>query len=379
MKIIVAPDKFKGSLTSFEVCKAIGKGTKRADKSVKLLEFPMADGGDGFAAVMKHYHKTKTVNCDTVDPLGRNLTVSYEWNENEKTAIIEIAVASGLVLLIQEELNPMLTSTLGTGLMIKDAIGKGARKIILGLGGSATNDAGTGILSALGFQFADERDKLLQACGGNLVNMKKIIKPSLIPTIKFEIASDVQNTLYGPQGAAYVYAAQKGADEEQVKTLDKGLQNFAAIIKNETGKDISSIPGTGAAGGIAAGLLPFFNVEMKKGIEMIVDASKIKTDLTDADLLITGEGKIDEQSGEGKVVGYMAKLAGEYDIPCIAVCGILELKEAGIKTLGLQKAVAISNSSITKEEAMKNARELLAEKASEILNFFEIIKKGSSG
>jgi glycerate kinase len=378
MKIIVAPDKFKGSLTSFEVSKAISKGIKRADKSVKLFEFPMADGGDGFAAVMKHYYKTNTVNCDTVDPLGRKLAVSYEWNENEKTAIIEIAVASGLVLLKQEELNPMLTSTLGTGLIIKDAIGKGARKIILGLGGSATNDAGTGILSALGFQFADESDKLLQASGGNLLNMKKIMKPSFIPTIKFEIASDVQNTLYGPQGAAYVYAAQKGADEEQVKTLDKGLQNFAAIIKNETGKDISSIPGTGAAGGIAAGLLPFFNVEMKKGIEMIVDASKIKTDLTDADLLITGEGKIDEQSGEGKVVGYMAKLAGEYDIPCIAVCGILELKEAGIKTLGLQKAVAISNSSITKEEAMKNARELLTEKASELLNFFEKIKKESS-
>jgi glycerate kinase len=379
MKILIAPDKFKGSLTSFEVCNAISEGIKKFGRAMEVFEFPMADGGDGFAAVMKHYHKTNTVNCETVDPLGRKLAVSYEWNENEKTAIIEIAVASGLVLLKQEELNPMLTSTLGTGLIIKDAIGKGARKIILGLGGSATNDGGTGILSALGFQFSDERDNLLQACGGNLVNMKKIIKPSSIPAIKFEIASDVQNILYGPQGAAYVYAPQKGADEEQVKRLDKGLQNFAAIIKNETGNDISSTPGTGAAGGIAAGLIPFFNVEMKKGIEMIVDASKIKTALTDVDLLITGEGKIDEQSGEGKVVGYMANLAGEYNIPCIAVCGILELKNASIKTLGLQKAVAISNSSITKEEAMKNARELLAEKASEILNFFEIIKKGSSG
>ena len=375
MKIIVAPDKFKGSLTSFEVCNAISTGIKRADKSVELFEFPMADGGDGFAAVMKHYHKTDTVYCDTVDPLGRSLAVSYEWNENEKVAIIEMAVASGLVLLKQEELNPMLTSTLGTGLIIKNAIEKGANKIILGLGGSATNDGGTGILSALGFQFVDENNKLLQASGGNLLNMKKIIKPSFIPTIKFEIASDVQNILYGPQGAAYVYAAQKGAGEQQVKTLDKGLQNFAAIIKNETGKDISSIPGTGAAGGIAAGLLPFFNVEMKKGIEMIIDASKIKAGLTDADLLITGEGKIDEQSKEGKVVGYMAELAEEYDIPCIAVCGILELEETGIKTLGLQKAMAISNNSITKEEAMKNAHELLAGNASDILSFFEIIKK----
>jgi len=273
----------------------------------------------------------------------------------------------------------MLTSSLGTGLIIKNAIEKGANKIILGLGGSATNDGGTGILSALGFQFVDENNKLLQASGGNLLNMKKILKPSFIPTIKFEIASDVQNILFGPQGAAYVYAAQKGAGEEQLKKLDKGLQNFAAIIKNETGKDISSIPGTGAAGGIAAGLLPFFNVEMKKGIEMIIDASKIKIALADANLLITGEGKIDEQSREGKVVGYMAELAGEYDIPCIAVCGILELKETGIKTLGLQKAIAISNNSINKEESMKNARELLAGKASDILSFFEIIKKEPGG
>jgi len=375
MKIIVAPDKFKGSLTSFEVCNAISKGIRRADKSAKVFEFPMADGGDGFAAVMKHYHKTDTVYCDTVDPLGRSLAVSYEWNENEKVAIIEMAVASGLVLLKQEELNPMLTSTLGTGLIIKNAMEKGANKIIFGLGGSATNDAGTGILSALGFQFADENDKLLQACGGNLLNMKKIIKPLFIPTIKFEIASDVENILYGPQGAAYVYAPQKGAGEEQVKALDKGLQNFAAIIKKETGKDVSSIRGTGAAGGIAAGLLPFFNVEIKKGIEMIIDASKIKTELTDADLLITGEGKIDEQSKEGKVVGYMAELGREYDIPCIALCGILELEETGIKILGLQKAVAISNSSITREEAMKNGSKLLAGKASDILSSSEIIKK----
>jgi len=369
MKIIVAPDKFKGSLTSFEVCNAIRTGIKRSGKSIEVLEFPMADGGDGFAAVMKHYHKTDTVYCDTVDPLGRTVTASYEWNGKEKTAIIEMAVASGLVLLKQEELDPLLTSTFGTGLIIRNAIEKGAGKIILGLGGSATNDGGTGILSALGFGFADETGGFLQASGGNLLNIRKIIKPSFTPTIKFEIASDVHNVLYGPQGAAYVYAPQKGANEEQVKMLDKGLQNFAAIIKKETGKDISLIPGTGAAGGIAAGLLPFFDVEMKKGIEMIIDASKIKTTLTGASLLITGEGKIDKQSGEGKVVGYMAELAGEYNIPCIAVCGILELEETDIKTLGLQKALAISNSSITKEEAMKNAGELLAGKAFDIPGF----------
>ncbi len=379
MKIIVAPDKFKGSLTSFEVCNAISTGLKRAGRSIEVAEFPMADGGDGFATVMKHYLKTDTVYCDAVDPLGRNLAVSYEWNARERVAIIEMAVASGLVLLKQDELDPILASTLGTGLVIKNAIDKGANKIILGLGGSATNDGGTGILSALGFQFVNENGEILHASGEHLLSIKKIIKPSFIPNIKFEIASDVQNTLYGPQGAAYVYAPQKGASEEQVKYLDKGLRNFAAVIKKETGKDISAIPGTGAAGGIAAGLLPFFDVEMKKGIEMIIDASRIKASLMSAGLLITGEGKIDKQSGEGKVVGCMAALAGEHNIPCIAICGILELEEAGIKTLGLQKAMAISNNSITKEEAMKNAGGLLAEKASDILSFLSKNKKESGG
>ena len=373
MKIIVAPDKFKGSLNSFEVCNAITTGIKRSGKSIEVLEFPMADGGDGFAIVMKHYLGTNTVYCDAVDPLGRSLAASYQWHEKEKVAIIEMAVASGLVLLKQEELDPMLTSTSGTGLIIKNAIERGAGKIILGLGGSATNDAGTGILSALGFQFVDANDKFLQASGGNLLNIRKIIRPSFTPRVKFEIASDVQNILYGPKGAAYVYAPQKGAGKEQVLMLDKGLQNFAAIIKRETGKDISAIPGTGAAGGIAAGLLPFFNVEMKKGIELIIDVSKIREALENADLVITGEGRIDEQSGEGKVVGYMAKLAGEYNISCIAICGILELGEVGIKTLGLQKAIPIiSNDSLSKEMAMKNARELLTEKTFEMLTALKL-------
>jgi glycerate 2-kinase len=369
MKIIIAPDKFKGSLTSFEVCNTISTGIKKIGESTEVFEFPMADGGDGFAAIMKHYLNTDTVYCDTVDPLGRNITASWQWNEKDRIAIIEMAVASGLVLLNGQERNPLLTSTLGTGLLIKDAIEKGAVKIILGLGGSATNDAGTGILTALGFQFVNEKDDLLQASGENLLKIKKIIGPSFIPTIKFEIACDVQNVLYGRQGAAYVYAPQKGADNKQVEFLDKGLKNFAAVIKEKTGKDISGIPGSGAAGGIAAGLLSFFNVEMKKGIEMIIDASKIREQMAGTDLLITGEGKIDEQSSAGKVVGYMAALAKQYSIPCIALCGELQLDETGIKNLGLQKAIAIKDSLVSKEEAMKNASSLLEKKATAIITF----------
>ncbi len=369
MKIIIAPDKFKGSLTSFEVCTAISEGIKKNKESIEVVEFPMADGGDGFAMVMKHYLHTNTVYCDTVDPLGRNKTAFYQWNEKDRTAIIEMAVASGLVLLKKEERNPLQTSTSGTGLLIKNAIEKGATKIILGLGGSATNDAGMGILIALGFQFVNDKNDVLQASGENLLLISKIITPSFIPPVKFEIACDVQNVLYGQHGAAYVYAPQKGATTEQVEILDKGLRNFASVIETQTGKNISAIPGTGAAGGIAAALLPFFDVEMKKGIEMIMDASKIKQQMADTNLLITGEGKIDEQSSEGKVIGAISALAKQYNIPCIALCGELQLDEKAVTDLGLKKAIAISDNTVSKEDAIKKAGILLSKKASTVLGY----------
>ena len=369
MKIIIAPDKFKGSLTSFEVCKAISDGIKKTNEKNEIIEFPMADGGDGFASVLQHYLKTDTVICDTVDPLGRSITAFYQWDEKNKIASIEMAVASGLVLLKEKERNPLLTSTFGTGLLIKHAIEKGAAKIILGLGGSATNDGGTGILSALRFQFVNDKGVLLQASGENLLQIKKIITPSVLPPVKFEIACDVQNILCGPHGAAYVYAPQKGANKEQVELLDRGLRNLADVLNKKTGKDISNEPGTGAAGGIGAGLLTFFDVQMRKGIELIMEACKIEEQLTDADLLITGEGKIDEQSSSGKVVGHMTGLANKYGIPCIAICGSTELGEEAIKKLGLQKVIAIQDATINKEYSMHNAASLLEKRAASGLNF----------
>ena len=337
MKILVAPDKFKGSLTSFEACRAISDGIKKVSDIPEVVELPMADGGDGFASVLQHYLKTEKINCNSVDPLGRDIKASYQWDVNNSTAIVEMAVASGLVLLKELEKNPLKTSALGTGLIIKHAIGKGAKKIILGLGGSATNDGGAGILYALGFKLQDDRGATLQASGENLLHIRKIIPPSVIPTIIVEIACDVQNVMYGPQGAAYVYAPQKGANTDQVEILDMGLKNLAHVLKQQTGKNVSDIPGTGAAGGIAAGLLPFFDVRMKKGIEVITEASGIENEIPGADLVITGEGKIDDQSNEGKVVGYVAALAKKYSVPCIGMCGITELDEMGIEKLGLKK------------------------------------------
>jgi glycerate 2-kinase len=366
MKIIVAPDKFKGSLTSFEVCDAIQKGIHEADKDANVLPYPMADGGDGFAAIMKHYLGTTTVHCNTKDPLLRNIKASYEWNESGKTAIIEMAVASGLVLLSEEQRNPMKASTYGTGILVKDAIDKGARKIILGLGGSATNDAGTGILAALGFRLMDDKNNELLPSGENLLLIHKIIPPSSLSHLSWQIACDVKNTLYGANGAAYVYGPQKGATDKQVEQLDKGLQHFATVIRRETGKDVAHIPGAGAAGGIAAGLMSFFDVTLASGIQMVIDASSIVQAMDDADLVLTGEGKIDEQSKEGKVVSVIAALAHQKQIPVIAICGNADTTEQLLKKLKLSEIKTVRSLVASDKEAMENAGEFVRRIATQL-------------
>ncbi len=367
--IIIAPDKFKSSLSSFEVCDAIEKGILSVVKEAEIRSFPMADGGDGFAEVLKHYKGTATITCKTVDPLHREIMASYQWSEKDKIAIIEMATASGLVLLSKEERNPMSASAYGTGIQIKDAVKRGATKIILGLGGSATNDAGTGILSALEFLFEDEKGNRLTACGENLSRICRIVPPAVIPAVRFEIACDVENVLFGEHGAAYVYATQKGADVAMLKQLDEGLQNFALVLKKQFQADVSSIPGTGAAGGIAAGLLPFFNVEIRKGMDLVLNASGIQHAMVNADMLITGEGKIDAQSTQGKVVGRIAEMATANNIPCIAFCGFWE---PGIKEVkGLEKIISLAADESAIEAAIQNAAMLLESK---VAAYFKTIR-----
>jgi len=369
MKVIIAPDKFKGSLSSFEVCAAIASGIRQVDSKAEILSFPMADGGDGFAAVMKHYQQTTSLSRPTVDPLGRFVQVGYEWDEAGKTAIIELASASGLVLLQPRERNPLKTSTYGTGLLIKDAIAMGAKKIILGLGGSATNDAGIGILAALGFHIKHNGGSPYELSRGEeLSRVVAVVPPASLPPVDFLIACDVQNPLYGPQGAAYVYAPQKGASPEEVEQLDKSLQHYAGIIQRQTGKDIASVPGAGAAGGIAASLIPFLGARLTSGTELIIEASGIKDALAGADLVITGEGRMDEQTKAGKLPFHIALLAKEKNISVIGLCGSLGLDKAGVKELGLNDAFAIMDTSLSLEENMAQGARLLTQKVSEVLH-----------
>ncbi|MET0463338.1 MAG: glycerate kinase [Chitinophagaceae bacterium] len=368
MKIIIAPDKFKGSLTSEQVCKAIEEGILGVtQEKPEIVSFPMADGGDGFNIVLQHYFNTETIEADTVDPLGRAIRSPYQWNASTGVAIIEMATASGLVLLEPADRNPLHTSTYGTGLLINDALKRGATRIILGLGGSATNDAGMGILSALGFSFTDKAGQPLEPIGGNLSRVYSIEPPAILPEVFFEIAADVENPLYGPKGAAYVYGPQKGADKEMVEQLDNGLRAFAGMIDTKLSVDIASFPGAGAAGGIAAGLSAFFKLDMKKGVELVLAANRLEDELSNAALLITGEGRIDDQSGSGKVVGTIASLAKKYKLPCVAFCGLLEASDEDLAELGVTAALAIADPGRSTEENMSNAYTLLREK---VIDYF---------
>jgi len=375
MKVIIAPDKFKGSLISIEAAAAIAAGILQVDNKANIVSFPMADGGDGFAAVMQHYLHTETVACLSEDPLGRPTRASYEWSATDKTAIIEMAVASGLVLLQPHERNPLKTSSYGTGVLIKDALARGAVKIILGLGGSATNDAGTGILAALGFELNDGIGNVLEGRGADLALIQSIERPASPPAIDFQIACDVQNPLYGQQVAAYIYAPQKGADPVQTEQLDKGLRHFAAIIEKQTGIQVANIPGAGAAGGIAAALIPFLGAKLSSGTELIIAASGITAALDGAELVITGEGKIDEQTKAGKLPQHIAQLARERNIHVIAFCGTLQLDEKEIQELGLNYASAIKAQSMSTEESMARGAELLTREAARVFDLF--IKKAS--
>jgi len=379
MKIIIAPDKFKGSLTSMEVCTAIKEGILRADKTIEVAMFPMADGGDGFAEIIKYYSGTISQSVESVDALGRSIHCSYEWDQHEQITIIELASCSGLAMLKQKERNPLVTSTYGTGLQIQHAIEKGARKIMLGIGGSATNDAGIGILSALGFIFTDEKNEALYPCGGSLGQVRKIIPPPVLPAVEFEIACDVNNPLHGPEGAAVIFSPQKGATPHQVQLLDEGLKQFAKIIEQQTGKNVSTFPGAGAAGGIAAGLMSYLPVKIIEGTQLILKASNIKNSIDDADMIITGEGKIDRQSLMGKTICAITAMATEKGIPVVALCGKLELTESSWKEFGLSLAVAINDGFMTEEESMRNAPMLLIQKMETIVPLLKKLNRKRKG
>jgi len=379
-KILVASDKYKGSLSAVEVCSIIKDAIKKIDGEICVVISPMADGGEGTVETLVESQKGKYIVSCVTGPLGEKVKARIGIIGGN-TAIIEMASASGLALIPKEKRNPMKTTTYGTGELIKKALDMGCRKVIIGIGGSATNDGGMGMAQALGVKFYDSCSNLLGFGGRQLLKLKRIdisnIHSAVLNT-EFDVASDVGNTLTGKNGAAYIYSPQKGADKEMVKKLDLGLINFSKIIKKDLGKDISNLKGAGAAGGLGAGLHAFLNAALRTGADIIIEANDLESKIKEADLVITGEGAMDKQTFFGKSSYGVALLARKYNIPVITINGsvFINRDEVNRKNTGL----FCGNFSIIKkpmklEDALKNSRKLLGSAAQEIITFYKCIKR----
>jgi glycerate kinase len=373
MKIVIAADKFKGSLSSFQACDAIARGLRQADPHFTITQLPLSDGGDGLAEVMAYYVKTKKITATVYDPLWRPVQASYLLSEDGRIAILEMAQASGLMLLQPHEYNPLLTTTFGTGQLIAYALQQGVSKIVLGIGGSATTDCGIGMAAALGYQFYDAAGRELKPIGANLIHIETIdaVNKISLNGIAIEVACDVTNHLTGESGAAKMYAPQKGATPEMVATLEAGMLHFASVVQRDFHVDLNTIKSGGAAGGLGAGCVFFLNALLRRGVELLLDYSEAETHIREADFIITGEGKLDAQSLHGKVVQGVATVSAKYDKPAIALCGIVDVDSMSLREAGLAAAFSIINKPMSLNEALAQAEDLLTEAAFNIGNFFK--------
>lgn len=346
-KIVIASDSFKGSLSSAEVAEAAAIGIRMNHPSCEIIGLSIGDGGEGTCEAIARTMPCKWTETEVSDPLGRNHTARYALCESSEglTAVIELAQASGLTLLSAEELDPMNTSTYGTGQMIMDASARGCRRFMIGLGGSATNDGGTGLLEALGYRFIDDTGKpVRRCCGGKLCEIASIDAtevPLEILSSSFTIACDVDTPFYGPEGASRIFAPQKGASEQMVEVLEEGMQSFAEVIRRKYGINLSLVKGSGAAGGTAGALHAILGAGLCKGADLVLDAVRFEETIEGADLIITGEGRIDSQTFRGKLPSIVLRRAAAKGIPVIAIGGIVDLDNKAIQESGFAKVVAI--------------------------------------
>lgn len=364
MKVLVCPDKFKGSLTAKEVCLAVSRGLEKMDQDIILHTVPLADGGEGTCELLTEWHQGKKIELEVHDPLFRPITAHYGLSGDGTMAFIEMAAASGLTLLAPGEQNPLLTTTVGTGDLIADALKRNVHKVILGIGGSASNDAGTGMATALGYEFCDAGGERLSPTGENLIHIRKISTERVSPALRqttFITLCDVQNPLYGSDGAAYVYGPQKGAGAQDVELLDAGLRNIRQVIRKHLNCSVD-FPGAGAAGGLGAGAKAFLNATMEKGINFMIANTGLKEKIRHADLIITGEGKIDRQTFSGKVVSEVLRMARTEGKPVIAVCGKSDLSASEALAQGLSRIISLVDEHTSPETAIQEASRLIPEK-----------------
>ncbi|MBR4078930.1 MAG: glycerate kinase [Christensenellaceae bacterium] len=372
-KIVVIPDSYKGSVSGSRFCEIVSQTVSEMMPDCAVIGIPAADGGEGtvdaFLAALDGKKETVAVS----GPFGERMQVYYGIFED--FAVVEMASCAGLPL-VGEKKNPLITTTYGVGEMILDAVEKGCREIVIGIGGSATNDAGCGMAAALGVQFIDRSGKAFVPMGGTLCDIEKIDISDLDPRlkdVKFTVMCDIDNPLYGKCGAAYVFGPQKGADEGTVKLLDEGLRHFAEIVFRDLGKDIGTIAGGGAAGGMGAGLAVFLDAELRQGIDVVLKYTGFEEHAKDADLVVTGEGRMDVQTLSGKVVCGVSKSCAKLQVPCVAIAGSID-PQADLAELGLAAMWDTVSSPMNLDEALVYTERNIAQAVRNMLGFYHAFR-----
>ena len=382
MKIIISPDSFKGSLLAEEVCEHIENGIKKALPEAEVVKIPISDGGEGLVDVMVSATGGQIKKIMTQDPIGREIESYYGILGCGTTAVIEMAASSGLPLLKKEEQNPLITSTFGTGQLIKAALDENVNKIIVGIGGSATVDGGTGMAEALGVKVLDAAGKSLAPGGGDLGKLSRIDISGLDPRLEkvsILVACDVENPLTGKNGAARVYGPQKGATKEMVEILEAGLSHLAFKIREDLNKDVENEAGAGAAGGLGAGLLAFTNGKLMPGIDIALDNVNFDEEAKDADLIITGEGRIDHQTVFGKVPVGVATHAKKYKCPVIAIGGGADERLEELHKLNIASYFSIINAILPEDKIYEKTPEMLELCAEQVIRTVLLGKKCKKG
>ncbi|MDN4524226.1 glycerate kinase [Fictibacillus fluitans] len=373
MKIVIAPDSYKGSLSAMEAAAAIQRGVKKADPSIETVLVPSADGGEGTMDTLVAATGGEKKEVRVTGPLGQDVTASYGILGDAGMCVIEMAEASGLCLLSEEELNPLAASTFGTGQLIKQALDDGFRSFILAIGGSATNDGGAGMLQALGMKLLDRNGTEIGPGGGELVHLEAIDDSEFDQRIKestFLIASDVENPLVGKSGASAVFGPQKGATAEMVSVLDQNLCHWADQVEGLTGIRLHDLPGAGAAGGIGGAFLAFFSAQMKRGVDIVTEYAGLPEALQGADLVITGEGRVDSQTASGKTPMGVAQKAIEKNVPTFILAGSVGDGVDVLYQYGIISITSIIQQPLTLQEAMEQSPQLLEYSAEQLVRTF---------
>ena len=375
MKILVAPQEFKGSISALSAAEAGKTGILRVFPQAEVVLCPVADGGDGTLETLVEVSGGEVRTCSVQNPIGETIQAQWGAMGDGVTAVIEMARTSGLALLSLAERDPLNASTYGLGQAISEALDEGFRRFIVGIGGSATNDAGAGMAQALGANLLDGYGNVINFGGAALANLQTVDisnMDSRIKKSKFLVACDVSNPLTGLEGASAVYGPQKGATPKMVRSLDDALSNFATVVKKDLKKDVSEISGAGAAGGLGAGMMAFMGAELKAGVDIVLDTVNLRDKLSSVDLVITGEGGMDFQTVYNKAPIGVARIASEHNIPTIAIAGLLGSNFKIVHEHGIRAATSIVNGPITLEEASERAFELISDSVEESLRFISV-------